>query len=167
MTVPTLQSGTVDNSHPSLDYQLHSSNGITGIRVIRGIRGIWGRRGKTMVINLINAYSFRRPIHRIDLLSMATRVQPTSLQGQTIMAAGRAKMVVNYSMGTTFCVANLATGHGNVCKVCRHLACTGPLYCTCSHAMQRVPQNTAPQSTTCARQCSTVGNHTVGQTLFS
>ena len=85
MTVPTLQSGTVDNSHPSLDYQLHSSNGITGIRVIRGIRG------KTMVINLINAYSLRRPIRRIDLLSTATRVQPTSLQGQTIMVAGRPK----------------------------------------------------------------------------
>ena len=60
------------------------------------------------------AHIYSSSICRIDLFSSATMVLPTSQQGKTLMAAGRAKMGVNYSQGTAFYAVSLAIGHQSV-----------------------------------------------------
>ena len=89
--VPTLLNGT--NLATSLqNAQLPNSSDVktVGIQTVQ------------MAKLFLPAHLPSSPMCRIDLLSSATMVLPTSQQGQTVMAAGRAKMGVNDSRELLF-----------------------------------------------------------------
>ena len=102
MIVPTFLSGTILETR-CLNAQLpHSSGMKVNVQTIQ------------IAVILMPAHIPSSPIRRIDYHSSATTVLPTSQQGQTIMAADRAKMGVRESQGTAFYAINLAIGHRSV-----------------------------------------------------
>ena len=103
MTAPTLHNGTnLENS--LLKAQLPHNSNVKTVSV----------QTMQVAILLMPTHFTSSPMCRIDLLSSATMVLPTSQQGLTVMVAGRAKMRVKDSQGIAFCVVSLAIGHQNV-----------------------------------------------------
>ena len=113
-TVPILHNGTV-HATSRMNAQLpHSSN----------VKTVSIQTVLTAVLSM-PAHIPSSPICRIDLLSLATTVPPTSQQRQTIMAASGAKMGVNDLQETAFCAVSLAIGRRIVhsmagCNHCLH-----------------------------------------------
>ena len=103
MTVPTLHNGTILGIN-HLNAQLPHSSDVETVCI----------QTMQVAVLLMPDHIPSSPMCRIDLLSSATTVLPTSQQGQTIMAAGRAKTGVKDSQGIAFCAVSLAIGHQNV-----------------------------------------------------
>ena len=111
-TVPILHNGT-NLAVSLLNAQLPHSSDLKTV----------GIQTMQMAILFLSAHFPSNPMCRIDLLSSATMVLPTSQQGQTIMAAGRAKMGIKDSQGIAFCVVSLAIGRQNVLPVAGYNLC--------------------------------------------
>ena len=109
--VPTLNNGTILGIS-LLNAQLPHSSDMKTI----------GVHTMQMAVLLMPAHIPSSPIGRFDFLNSETMVLPTSQQGQTVMAAGRAKTVVKDSQETAFCVVSLEIGHWSIHLVagCNH-----------------------------------------------
>ena len=106
MTVPTLHNGT-DLETRLQKAQLPQSSDVktVGIQIVQ------------MAILFLPTHFPSSPMCRINLLSSAATVLPTSQQGQTVRAIDKAKMGVKYSRATAFCAVSLAIGRQNVLSV--------------------------------------------------
>ena len=110
--VPTLHNGTNLETHLQNAQLPHSSDVKTvGIQTMQ------------TAICFLPAHFPSSPMCRIDLLSSAAMVLPTSGQGQTIRATNRAKMGVKDSRATAFCEVSLAIGCWNVLPVAGYSLC--------------------------------------------